>query len=113
MSYLIYGLYGLASLWALWVLFLAVMNLKQSQDAGQLRGFALYAGHTVLFVGLLVDLFVQLTVATVIWLELPRELTVSERVDRLVRTGHGFRHDLAMWFRKTLLAPFDRSGGHG
>lgn len=108
-----YAAFSLLALWSLWVLFLATMNLKQSNDAGQLKGFALWAGYTVLAVGLVVDLIVQITVATVLWLELPRELTVSERVARLCREGHGWRLGLALWFRHALLAPFDRSGGHG
>ena len=110
---MIYAAYSLLAFWALWVLFLAVMNLGQSKAEGKLHGFALYAGYTVLGVGLLVDLVVQITVATVIWLELPREWTVSGRVERLCREGHGYRLAVALWFRRVLLAPFDRSGGHG
>ena len=110
---MIYLAYSLLAFWALWVLFLATMNLKQSQDSGTLHGFALYAGYTVLGVGLLVDFLVQIGPATWLWLELPKELTVSERVARLCREGHGYRQALALWFRNTLLAQFDRSGGHG
>lgn len=105
--------YSVLAFWCLWVLFLAVMNLGQAKAEGKLHGFALYAGYTVLAVGLLVDLVVQITVATVLWLELPREWTVSGRVERLCKNGSGWRQRLALWFRHTLLAPFDRSGGHG
>ena len=110
---MIYAAYALLAFWLLWVLFLATMNLGQAKAEGKLKGFALYAGYTVLAVGLLVDFVVQVTVATVLWLELPRELTVSGRVERLCREGHGYRLTLALWFRRVLLAPFDRSGGHG
>ena len=110
---MIYAAYSLLAFWALWVLFLATMNLGQAKAEGKLKGFALWAGYTVLSVGLLVDFVVQVTVATVIWLELPRELTVSGRVERLCREGYGYRLALAMWFRHVLLSPFDRSGGHG
>lgn len=110
---MLYAAYSLLALWLLWVLFLATMNLAQSKAEGKLHGFALWAGYTVLAVGLLVDLVVQITVATVMWLEFPREWTVSGRVERLCREGHGYRLGLALWFRRTLLAPFDRSGGHG
>lgn len=110
---MLYIAYSLLAFWCLWVLFLAVMNLGQAKAENKLQGFALYAGYTVLAAGLLVDLVVQITVATVIWLELPREWTVSERVARLCREGHGYRLTLALWFRRVLLAPFDRSGGHG
>ena len=110
---MLYITYALLAFWLLWVLFLATMNLAQSKAEGKLKGFALWAGYTVLAVGLLVDLVVQITVATVLWLELPREWTVSGRVERLCREGHGYRLVLALWFRRVLLAPFDRSGGHG
>ena len=110
---MILAAYSLLLFWCLWVLFLATMNLKQSQDAGQLHGPALWLGYTVLGVGLLVDMVVQITVASLLWLELPRELTVSARVDRLCRSGTGYRLALALWFRRVMLAPFDRSGGHG
>ena len=108
-----YAAYSLLAFWALWVLFLAVMNLGQAKAEGKLHGFALYAGYTVLAVGLLVDLVVQVLVASLLWMELPRELTVSGRVSRLVQSGSGWRKSLAEWFRDTLLKPFDRSGGHG
>ena len=110
---MLYIAYALLAFWLLWVLFLATMNLAQAKSEGKLKSFALWAGYTVLAVGLLVDFIVQITVATVLWLELPRELTVSGRVERLCREGHGYRLALAMWFRRVLLAPFDRSGGHG
>lgn len=97
----------------LWILFLAVMNLKQAKDADQLHGFAYGLGKTVLVEGLIVDAIIQLTVANLIWLEFPRELTVSGRVARLCEHGTGFRKARAIWFRDTLLRIFDRSGGHG
>ena len=84
---MMYATYALLAFWALWVLFLAVMNLGQAKSEGKLKGFALWAGYTVLAVGLLVDLIVQVLVASLLWLELPRELTVSERVARLVLPG--------------------------
>ena len=108
-----YAAYSLLAFWALWVLFLAVMNLGQAKAEGKLRGFALWAGYTVLALGLLVDLVVQVLVASILWLEFPRELTVSERVARLCKHGSGWRLRLALWFRAVLLSPFDRSGGHG
>ena len=110
---MLYIAYSLLAFWCLWVLFLATMNLAQSKAECKLHGPALWVGYTVLAVGLLVDLVVQITVASLLWLELPRELTVSARVDRLCRSGTGYRLALALWFRRVMLAPFDRSGGHG
>jgi hypothetical protein len=89
------------------------MNLGHAKAEGKLNKFALYAGTPLLVIGLVIDFIVQMTVATVLWLELPRELTVSARVERLCKSGHGYRLNIALWFRKTLLSPFDRTGGHG
>lgn len=104
---------GVLGMRYLWVLFLATMNLKEAQDAGQLRGFAKLSGYTVLIEGLVWDAFIQLTFASFIWAELPREWTVSGRVARLCNGPAGWRRDRAIWFRDTLLKLFDRSGGHG
>jgi len=110
---MIYAAYSLLAFFALWVLFLAVMNLGEARAAGKLKGFALYAGYIVLIIGYAIDFVVQVGPASVLWLELPRETTVSGRVARLVRSGSGWRFRLAIWFRDVLLAPFDRTGGHG
>lgn len=110
---MMYVSYAILGFWLLWVFFLATMNLKQALDEGQLKGFPLLLGYTVYGVGLFLDLLVQVFLATLVWLELPREWTVSGRVDRLLREGHGYRYNLAFWFQQRLLAPFDRSGGHG
>ena len=79
----------LMAFWLLWVLFLAVMHLNDAKRAGTLRGFALYAGYTVLAMGLLVDFVVQMTAATILWLEWPRELTVSGPRHAAIGVGRG------------------------
>lgn len=108
-----YIVVGLLAFWVLWVLFLAVMNLQEAKDSNTLPKPILIPSYFTLWVGLIVDFLVQITFATVLWLELPRELTVSGRVARLIATGSGYRKNLAIWFRDNMLKPFDRSGGHG
>lgn len=110
MIYLAVSLFGF---WVLWVLFLAIMNLNEAKNSNTLPAPIRGLAYVTLYIGLLVDFLIQIGPATILWLELPRELTVSARVARLVRSGHGYRHDLAIWFRDNLLKPFDRSGGHG
>ena len=105
--------FGFLGLWVLWVLFLAVTNLNQANTEGTLPRVIRPLAYGTLYIGLVVDFVVQVTVATVLWLELPKELTVSSRVARHIKTGNGYRHKLAIWFRDSLLKPFDRSGGHG
>lgn len=78
-----------------------------------MKGLNKYAAYLVLALGYIVDFIVQIGPASLLWLELPKETTVSARVARLVRSGHGYRYKLAVWFRDNLLKLFDESGGHG
>lgn len=111
MSYAI--LWPLAALYALWIFYLAVMNLKRAKDAGTLPRTALWLGYPVLFTGLLIDLFVNVAVATIIFLDMPRELTVTARLKRYVRERPGtWRASVAVWFAVNLLDVFDPSGKH-
>lgn len=118
-----YLLISACSAYALWILFLASMNLMQARDEGTLPMWAHRLGLPVIFVGIVIDITVQLTLACVIFLEFPRELTVSGRVKRWVegpyysgpptRGIRWWRYSVALWMRTNLLKPFDRSGGHG
>jgi amino acid transporter len=124
---MIYLLLSFASAYALWVFFLAAMNLIQARDEGALPTWAHRLGLPVILVGIVIDVVVQLTIACVIFLELPHEMTVSGRVKRWVE-GPKFigypdgpptkglrwwRYSVALWMRLNLLKPFDRTGGHG
>lgn len=106
-----YLLITVVTFYVLWVHFLAVMHLKERLD--KLTKPALILGKVTLFVGLLLDLFWQVFPATILWVELPKELTVSGRVQRLCKSGHGYRYNLAVWFKDNWLALFDPSGDHG
>lgn len=109
---LTYVAISLTALYSLWVLFLAVMSLKRAYDDKTLSKPALIFGYPLLVVGLLVDLFVNVTVATLVLLEPPRELTVSDRLSRLVKGRKGWRKTGACWFCKHFLDVFDPSGVH-
>ena len=104
-------LIGIGSTYALWVFYLAVMNLKRAKDAGMLTRTAAVLGYPVLFVGWILDAFVNVFVLTVVMLELPRELLVTTRLKRHNRYGHGWRKSFARWF-EPLLDPYDPSGDH-
>jgi hypothetical protein len=120
-------LISLPAAYALWIFFLAAMNLMQARDEGTLPTWAHRLGLPIVFVGIVIDVVVQLTLACVVFLEPPRELTVSGRVKRWVE-GPKFigypdgpptkgirwwRYSVALWMRSNLLKPFDRSGWHG
>lgn len=102
---------ALALCWWLFVFFLAVMSLKIARDAGRLTMAGKVLGYPALCIGYVLDAAVQMTAATLLFLELPRELTVSGRVKRL-SPDTGWRGKVARWVRDSLLKPFDPSGGH-
>ena len=104
-------LLSVGSSYALWILYLAVMGLKRAKQAGLLHKTAIVFGTPVLFVGYLLDALVNIFLLTVILLELPEELTVTERLKRHIRESSGWRLSIAKWFIP-LLDPYDPSGRH-
>ena len=107
---LYYAATSLGGFYALWIFYLAVMNLKRVRDEGKLSKLALYLGMPVLFVGYVLDALINIFVMTLILLEIPEELTVSERLKRHNKVD-GWRKKVAQWF-EPLLDPFDPSGNH-
>ena len=104
-------LIGLGSTYTLWIFYLAVMNLKRAKDAGQLTATAKCLGYPVLIVGYLLDCFVNLSVMTILLLEIPQETTVTSRLSRHLNEGEGWRKAIAAW-AAPLLDVFDPSGAH-
>lgn len=102
---------GFLLLYALWVFFLAVMSLQRAKNAGTLTTTAKVFGYPVLFAGLLLDFIANITVMTILLVELPREGTVTRRLKRHNASSTGWRKAVAAW-AEPLLDPFDPSGDH-
>lgn len=123
----------------LFVFFAAVMSLRDARNRGQLTAALKLFGYPTLAIGYTLDFVAQMTLAVVIfaelpprrwftptwsfkligrtfgfsWLRLPAlEPTVSERTKRLQLTGTGWRQARAIWWRANVLGPLDTSGGH-
>lgn len=111
MNYLYAALIGLGSTYALWIFFLAVMSLARAKNAGQLTTTAKVLGYPVLIVGYVLDCFVNMTVMTVLLLEIPQETTVTSRLSRHNKESTGWRKAIASW-AEPLLDPYDPSGDH-
>jgi len=102
------------SLWLLWIFFLAVMNLKRAKEAGKLTRAALIFGTPALWIGYLLDAFVNATLMTILLLEMPRwphETLVTDRLIRHHKESQGWRLKVVLWF-EPLLDPYDPSGDH-
>lgn len=100
------------STYVLWMFYLAVMSLMRARDAGKLSRPAYILGLPILWTGLFIDCVVNIFVASVVFLEPPRELLVTSRLTRLVHRNSGWRGKLALWVCINLLDQFDPSGHH-
>jgi hypothetical protein len=104
-------LLGLGATYALWFSFLAVMGLQRAKDAGLLNRTGEVLAVPILIFGYGLDVAVNWTVMTLVLLELPREATVTARLQRHNRRSTGWRKSVALW-AAPLLDPFDPSGKH-
>lgn len=103
---------GLASFYLLWILYLAVMNLQRARDNGTITRAAYRLGLPLLYGGLLVDCLVNVIPVSMLFLELPRECLVTQRLTRHAHDVDGWRKRLAIWFAYNLLDTYDPSGKH-
>jgi hypothetical protein len=101
----------LGATYALYVFYAAVMNIKRVRDAGKLTWVGKALGYPTLVIGLVLDLFVNLTLMTIVLLELPRELTVTARLKRHHKESTGWRLAVVKFF-EPVLDPLDPSGDH-
>ncbi|HWI02407.1 MAG TPA: hypothetical protein VNT52_01015 [Acidimicrobiales bacterium] len=104
-----------AAAWLLlWLFYLAVMALKNARNRGTLTPIGKAFGYPVLFVGLALNVAANLTLYSVLLLELPKrgEWLVSQRTKRHFRHGHGWRQKVAAFIAVHFLNPFDPAGTH-
>ena len=60
-----------------------------------------------LYIGLVLDVLLNVVVASAAFLEIPREWTLSTRVKRHIHEGIGYRKSLAEWIGRSFLTPID------
>jgi hypothetical protein len=100
------------SVWFLWIFYLAVMALKRARDNQQLTLASKILGYPVLFIGYVLDTFVNVFVISFIFLEIPKETLVTTRLQRWCCSTPSWRQRLAKWLCENLLDQFDPSGKH-
>lgn len=93
-----------------WVLYLAVMNLKANQAAIARPAWVMV--YPVVVVAIAFDIFINLVVGTVAFLEPPRELLFTARLQRLHAGADGWRKRLSIWVCQNLLNAFDPDKTH-
>lgn len=98
--------------WILWGLYVLVMGLYRAHLARKLTPLTYALGAPWLALGLAADVIVNLTVASVVFLEPPREWLVTDRLQRHIFGSAGWRFELADWICNHLLDVFDPTGNH-
>lgn len=104
-------LWIIATPYLLWLFYLAVMNLKAAREAGKLHRVARLMGVPILAVGYALDVFVNVVVATVAFMDLPRELLLTGRLKRY-KGQDNWRGKVSAFMADVLLDDFDPSGKH-
>jgi hypothetical protein len=102
----------IAYLWIFWGLFVIVMGLYRAHLDKRLSRISYALGAPFLAVGWLMDFFANVTIATVVFLEPPKELMVSSRLKRHVESKRGWRYAVSDAICRNLLDVFDPSGNH-
>jgi len=103
----------LSILWALWILYVAMMNIERSATQNPLPWQAKLMVYPTMVVFDIIEFVTNVFVCTLIFLDLPREVTVSARLRR-----YYIHQDKCGWrmvivnFIKPMLDPFDHKGPH-
>lgn len=109
MEFIIYTLLYIYLSWSLYVL---VMGFYRAKLAGRLKGLNLVLAYPLCLIGYAMDIFANLTLATVLFWEPPREWLVTERLQRYMAGKYCWRKRLAKYICDHVLDPFDPSGDH-
>jgi hypothetical protein len=103
----------LLALWALWILYIAMMNVKRALMAGDIPWQAKLMVVPTKAVFDVVEFFCNVVVCTIVFFDLPKEVTVSDRLRRYHRNPNcpAWRM-LIVNFIKPMIDTFDPAGTH-
>jgi len=94
----------------LWVLYLASMNIFANRAS--IKPVILWLAAGVVIAALVVDVLVNITIGTILFLEWPREWLLSQRLKRYHMQAFNWRFTIAAWICENLLNPFDPNKSH-
>lgn len=106
-----YLLFAFVVTYLLYTFYAAVMNIKRVRDMGKLTKLGMAFGYPTLFIGLVLDFLCNVFVMTLLFLELPQEMTVTARLKRHNKESTGWRLAIVKFF-EPVLDPLDPSGDH-
>ena len=100
-------------LWALWILYVAMMNVQRASTNGKLPWQANLLVIPTTLVFDVIEFIANVVVCTIILWDLPKEITVSDRLRRYAANPDraGWRMSIVR-FIKPMIDPFDHKGPH-
>lgn len=104
--------FSILFVWIFWGLYALIMSLYRAQLNKELTVTMKILGFPYLLSGYLIDIVCNLTLACIIFLELPRELLVTTRLIRHINSKTGWRCKISNWICTNLLDPLDPRGKH-
>ena len=104
-------IYLLIDLYVFFILYVASMGMVRAHKEHKLNAMLWVMCVPFVAISLVVDVLNNILVFTVLFFELPKELTVTERLKRHYRE-HTFRGKLARLIGDNLLNAFDHTGNH-
>ena len=107
----LFWLAPLLYLWMFWGIYVMVMGFYRAHLAKKLSATAVAFALPFLVLGYAMDALANLTFASILFLEFPREWLVTTRLTRLMK-GVGWRAEIAKWICANLLDIFDPNGTH-
>jgi len=104
-------LYTVLAIYVLWMYYLAVMSLYRAKKAGTLTKVGYVLGLPILVSGVLLNVVINVTFCSALFMELPKEFLVSQRLQRLSKKDN-WRKKIVEFVAKHFLDTFDPSGRH-
>lgn len=101
-------IYALLFSLVFWILFVSIMTLYKRRKQ-LIAGFLFY---TLLPIGFMIDVVYNVTLGSLIFWELPHELTLSQRMTRHIKEDDGWRKKVATWICSKLVEPWDYNHCH-
>jgi hypothetical protein len=98
--------------WLLWALYVMVMGIYRAHLDKRLTPTTRVLAAPWVALGFAIDILVNFTFASVVFLEPPGELLVTSRLQRHSKAAFGWRRDLSVWVCSHLLDVFDPTGNH-
>ena len=111
--YFSFTVFVLLVLWALWVLYIAMMNIKRVEATQPMPIRVKMLVYPTMAVFEVVEVIANVIVCTLLFLDLPKEVRVSDRLRRYWTDPekYGWRLHIVK-FLKPMLDPFDPAGPH-